>query len=148
MVFERLDKVEYKGCIAYIHHISSEGLIPALWLYGVPDEKRRTYGCWEFVSGRDFMLVKKLNRKTDFTEWLDEGVGITGLMSEDEEILLSLCKENKIDMSDANLNCYYKGLWFIKNNKLQTVQTIFEAKEQGVEKIYDEFLEYVFEHEK
>lgn len=96
MVFRRLDKVEYEGCIAYIHHISSEGLIPALWLYGVPDEKRRNLGGWECVLEQDFMFVKKLDRKTDFSEWLNGEIGITDLFSEDEDFLLNLCKKMEL----------------------------------------------------
>lgn len=148
MIFGRLDKVEYEGCIAYVHHISEEGLTPTLWLYGVSNEKRRYYGCWEPVSKESLILVKKLDRKTDFSEWVNEGVGITNLLSEDENFLLSLCKRNGVDMSEADTECYYKDLWFVKNNKLQTVQTIFEAKELGVEKIYYDFLEYISENEK
>lgn len=147
MTFKRLDKVEYEGCVAYIHHISEEGFTLTLWLYGVPDEKRRFVTWHEPVKRDDFLFIKKLNRKTDFNEWVNGKVGIDHLATEDEDILKNLCIKNNVNISEADIECYYKRLWFILNNKLYTVQTILEAKECGVKKIYSDFLEYIYNNE-
>lgn len=145
MKFQRLDKVKYLDEIVYIHHFSEEGLTPTAWLYGVPDNKKRSVLVHEPVG---LNSIVRLARCTDFLKWTIGNVGIDNLGYEDKQELLSVCIKNCIDVSDADIACYYKSLWFILDNQLKSVQTIAEANEQKIWKMYDDLLEYICEHEK
>lgn len=144
MNLKRLDKVEYKERTGYIHHISEEGFTPTAWLYGISDGMKRTASLHESI---DIRLLKRLERNTDYTEWLKGYIGIDNLQSEDKKELLNVCIEKGIDISHAEISCYYKSLWFIAENRLKTVQTQNEAESLAVKRIYHDLVEFVCEYD-
>lgn len=138
--FNILDRVIYKENIGYIHHFSEEGFEPIAWLYGLPGE--------EFNVPVSLTQLKKCVRNTDYQDWFNGDSGITVIGEWERNELLKACKENHIDISMADSNCYYKQLWFIHDDKLKNVQTVKEAQLiSGNMTIYD-LIEYIFRNER
>lgn len=143
--FKRLDKVIYRDEIAYIHHLSEEGFTPTAWLYGISESKKITVFTHEPV---DLRLITKLERNTDYTKFIDGYVGIDHLQMDDRKELLNVCDIKGIDISDADTYGWYKGLWYISENKLKTVQNKFEVKSPSIQKVYGCFVEFISDNEK
>ena len=144
MRVNRLDKVQYKNNIAYVDHISEVGFTPTTWLYGIPEEARETICTDEPVDMKD---VVKLERKTDYRDFLTGKFAIYNLFPTDEQELIEACKNANIDISNADVDCYYKKCWYIKNNELKTVQSFLDARDDGVEKYDCSMIEYIRTHE-
>lgn len=144
MKVNRLDKVRYKNNIVYVHHISQVGFTLTAWLYGIPEEERETICTEEPVYMQD---IVKLQRNTCYDDFLQGKVAIRNLFPSDEQELIEVCKNANIDFSQANLDCYYKKCWYIKNNELKTVQSLLDAKDDGIENYNCDILEYIRTHE-
>lgn len=145
MRVNRLDRVQYNNHIAYVHHISQVGFTNTAWLYGLPEEIRNTICPEEPIAMKE---VVKLERNTDYNEFLRGKVAIGHIQEAEGQEILDACKNGNINISNADVDCYYKRLWFIVDGNLRTVQTIFEAQDEGVVKIYDDILTYMSKHEK
>lgn len=144
MTVNRLDRVKYKNNIAYVHHTSQVGFTLTAWLYGIPEEDRETICTEEPVDIKDVM---RLDRNTDYSDFLTGKVAIYNIFPTDEQELIEACKHVNIDVSHADVECYYKKCWYIKDNELKTVQSFLEARDDGVEKYDCQILEYIKSHE-